>query len=83
MGVAEELDISLQVESNIALHPGAKSPDKLRVVERDHVIKVVLVPVFDIDAPGDEEAFIKDVILGMGLVDPLDRYVGVVKEVGT
>ena len=83
MGVAEELDISLQVKSNIALHPGAKSPDKLRVVERDHVIKVVLMPVFDIDTPGDEEAFIKDVILGMGFVDPLDCDVGVVKEVGT
>lgn len=83
MRVTDELDIPLKITRDIALHSTTKSLDKLRALKREHVIKVVLVTVLNVDASCDKEAFVKDVIFGVGLVDPFNRHIRVGEESGT
>ena len=83
MRVTDELDIPLKITRDIALHSTTKSLDKLRALKREHVIKVVLVTVLNVDASCDKEAVVKDVIFGVGLVDPFNRHIRVGEESGT
>ena len=82
MRVTDELDITFQIEGNLSPHSRPEPLDELRTLHGEHVVKIVLVTVLNIDASRDEKAFVKDIILGVGLVDPVDRHIRVSEESG-
>ena len=80
VGVAEEVDGERWVVGDFSAGPLAEAADDGGVVEGEHVVVVAEVAVFDVDATGDEEAIVEEVVFGVGLVDPVDGDVGVGDE---
>lgn len=82
VGVAEEIDGEGGVGGDFVAGALAEAGDDCGVVEGEHVIVVVEVAVLDVDGAGDEEAFVEEVVFGVGSVDPVDGDVGVGEEFG-
>ena len=82
VGVAEEIDGEGGVGGDFVAGALAEAGDDGGVVEGEHVVVVAEVAVLDVDGAGEEEAFVEEVVFGVGLVDPVDGDVGVGEESG-